>query len=65
MSALATGSKKRLPAAGSTTQSGSNAYLFDRITGTATPQMPTSGGALSSADKNLIQDWIDQGVNDN
>jgi hypothetical protein len=58
-------SKKRLPAAGVTGSSGTNAYLFDRITGTATPQMPTSGGALASADKNLIQDWIDQGVNDN
>jgi hypothetical protein len=57
--------KKRLPAATATNQSNTNAYLFDRITGTASPQMPTTGGALSTADRNLIQDWIDQGVNDN
>jgi hypothetical protein len=62
--------KKRLPTSGTVNlnQSTTNAYLFDRIAGTnlgTAARMPSSGGYLSSADLNLIQDWIDQGVQDN
>src|SRR6185503_4157951 len=56
-------SKSRLPSNGSTGQSTTNAFFWDRISGTSGgSQMPTSGGALSQADQLLIKDWIDQGV---
>jgi hypothetical protein len=60
-------SKKRLPTSSNAAlgQSSSNAYTYDRITGTATTRMPSSGGYLNSADQYLIQDWIDQGVQNN
>jgi hypothetical protein len=57
-------SKKRLPGAGNTGGSGTISYFWDRISGAASPVMPTSG-SLTTTEKNMIQDWIDQGNNDN
>jgi hypothetical protein len=57
-------SKVRLPSAGQTGLSGQS-YLLDRIAGTATPRMPTSGGSLPRQDIDFIQDWIDQGGQNN
>lgn len=65
-SSCGSGSKSRLPSAGTTGASGTNAYFWDRIRNGGTgPQMPTNGGSLTTTEQNFIQDWIDQGVQDN
>ena len=46
------------------TSSSSTSYLYQRITGSASPKMPTTG-SLSQKDIDLIKDWIDQGAADN
>jgi hypothetical protein len=57
-------SKRRLPATGNTGQSTTNSNFWDRVSGTVAPTMPTTG-SLTQTEKNMIQDWIDQGVYDN
>jgi hypothetical protein len=56
--------KRRLPFNGNTGQSTTNSTFWDRLSGTVTPTMPTTG-SLTQTEKNIIQDWIDQGVYDN
>ena len=56
--------KRRLPFNGNTGQSTTNSNLWDRLTGSVSPTMPTTG-SLTQTEKNQIQDWIDQGVYDN
>jgi len=58
--------KTRNPAVGATGAALTNSYLYDRITGTATPQMPQGFSSfLPAAKTNLFRDWIDQGCLDN
>jgi len=58
--------KVRVPAAGTTGGSATNSYLLDRLTGTATPQMPQGFSTfLPAAKVNIFRDWIDQGCLDN
>jgi hypothetical protein len=40
--------------------SSSSSYLIQRLKGTASPQMPSTG-SLSAAQISLFQDWVDQG----
>ncbi len=43
-----------------------NSHIMERLKGTGPgAQMPLGGGSLSTTDINLIQDWIDQGAQDN
>jgi hypothetical protein len=59
-------SNTRLPTAGTIGASATSAYLLDRLTGAATPQMPQGFSSfLPSSKVNLIRDWIDQGCLDN
>ena len=56
--------KNRLPPTNTYSASTKTSYLWDRVSGAAGPQMPTSG-SLSLTEKNVLQDWIDQGLFDN
>lgn len=44
--------------------SSSGSYFYQRLNGQGGSTMPTTG-SLSSKDKDLIKDWIDQGASDN
>ena len=54
----------RLPSAGNSGQS-SNSYIFARLLSSAGSLRMPQNSSLAQAQINYIQDWIDQGVQNN